>query len=201
METKEFNNLFQKGEIKKFTESKKMYYYVTKNGLIYSISKNDLIIKQLTIHIDVKGYTYTKQNKNRFYVHRAVASAFINNPYDKPEVNHIDGDKSNNHVENLVWSTRKENQQHAWDNGLMENTRAAIKKTIKNRKSNITDNVRNNMSEVSKKHRRKFTEKQVIEIRQSYKNGSTQKEIAERYCVNKATINLIIHGKRYKDIP
>jgi len=51
-------------------------------------------------------------------IHRLVARAFIPNPYNKVAVNHIDGNKRNNHVSNLEWVTLSENSKHAFDLGI-----------------------------------------------------------------------------------
>lgn len=69
-----------------------------------------------------RGYHYVhlcKNNvKNAFLVHRLVAIAFIPNPNNYPQVNHIDGNKSNNSVSNLEWCSVLQNMRHSWDIGL-----------------------------------------------------------------------------------
>lgn len=65
------------------------------------------------------GYLRVQINYKDYYIHRLVAQAFIPNPLHKSEVNHIDGNKSNNCVSNLEWVTKQENCYHASVNNLI----------------------------------------------------------------------------------
>lgn len=81
--------------------------------------------------IDKRGYCRVNINKKgkrqTLYVHRLIASTFIENPENKRTVNHIDGNKQNNHVSNLEWCTYRENNDHGFRTGLLlfyyENTK------------------------------------------------------------------------------
>lgn len=64
------------------------------------------------------GYKVVTLNKEQLLVHRLVAKHFLPNPYDYLQVNHIDGNKENNHVSNLEWCSAKENIEHALKTGL-----------------------------------------------------------------------------------
>lgn len=79
--------------------------------------------------------TLSTQDKGakKFTIHRLVAEAFIENPEDKPTVNHKDGNKENNKVDNLEWSTISENIKHAYNSNLMKSYdkgRDSIRKKI-----------------------------------------------------------------------
>lgn len=65
-------------------------------------------------------------------VHRAVALAFLENPENKTDVNHKDGNKANNHLSNLEWTTRSENIQHSVDIGLRDNIIKKKRKSARN---------------------------------------------------------------------
>lgn len=62
---------------------------------------------------------WKEKRSHSFLVHIVVAKAFLSNPDNLPQVNHIDGDKTNNYYKNLQWCTCSENMQHAADNGLL----------------------------------------------------------------------------------
>lgn len=87
---------------------------------------------------DKKGYLrlrVTLEREKRCYkVHRLVADAFLDNPDGKTQVNHIDGDKTNNFVGNLEWATNAENAHHAIDAGLWGNVFCASARTNEARK-------------------------------------------------------------------
>lgn len=74
--------------------------------------------------VDNKGYhrirVTVEREKMSYKVHREIAKAFIPNPNNLPQVNHKDGDKNNNSVDNLEWITNRDNAHHAIENGLWD---------------------------------------------------------------------------------
>ena len=81
------------------------------------------------------GYRFIPLTKNgvtkNFYIHRLVAEHFIPNPENKSTVNHKDGNKNNNCVDNLEWATQSENSQHGFDTGLNKQKSGAENKSSK----------------------------------------------------------------------
>ena len=96
-------------------------YQISKEGEEKSLYFNkEKILKQ---HIMKNGYhqvsLYKDGIKTKFLVHRLVALNFLPNPNSLPQVNHIDGNKSNNSIENLEWISQIDNMKHAFENNLV----------------------------------------------------------------------------------
>lgn len=126
--------------------------------------------------LDKKGYYYidisNKGKKVRFLLHRLVALHFIENTENKPQINHKDGNKSNNAVSNLEWCTAKENLKHARDTGL------------------------NNISGVNN-YQTNLKKEDIYFIRNS---KLKQKELAKIFNVEQTTISAIKTFKTFKNV-
>jgi hypothetical protein len=96
-------------------------YEITEDGQVRNKESKCVLKTQL----QNGGYLIVALRKNKkrkaATIHRLVATTFIPNPNNKPQVNHIDGNKENNHINNLEWCTLKENMRHASMMGLCHN--------------------------------------------------------------------------------
>ena len=95
-------------------------YYVSRCGHIFGCKGDE--VKQSTTNRGYKRVTLSIDGREeRWSVHRLVALLFVPNPEQKPQVNHIDGNKENNDASNLEWCTASENNKHAIRTGLRKN--------------------------------------------------------------------------------
>lgn len=175
------------GEVWKDIIGYKGLYQVSNSGKVKSLhrrrrNKHSTAIvyeRLLKIHISARGYIRARLCKNNAYtnfsVHRLVAIAFIPNPENKPCVNHINGIKTDNRIENLEWVTLSENAQHAIKNGLKMSRKGSD----------------NPMA--------KLTNEQVLEIRKIGKS-KTQEELGLIYGVDRRTIGKVLNRQKYNNI-
>lgn len=152
-------------------------YKVNSLGIIY----NKRFLKQSKCSLDKDGYKivgicFNGLQKNE-RLHRIIAKTFIPNPENKPYVNHINGIKTDNRVENLEWVTPKENTQHA----------------IKNKLFNPFG---------SNNKRSKLNEIDVLNIRNETKNIKryNRKKLSEKYNVSESIIKRIVINETWKHL-
>jgi hypothetical protein len=116
-------------------------YTITDKGEVYSLGNGNSTCpsyktkRKITLKTTKTGYIHCKLFKDgvrrHYAIHRLVAINFIQNPENKREVNHKDGNKANNCVSNLEWATSSENQKHAFANNLQKRQLGADSKCSK----------------------------------------------------------------------
>ena len=155
------------------------YFQVNETGEVYSKRSNKILVQSTHKKSGYKVLSSRIGGRRGkaicLKVHRMVAEAFIENPDNKPFVNHIDGIKVNNDISNLEWVTAKENMKHAADNDLLYNPRG---------EEHITS---------------KLTDDMVREIRIK-KSTSTFKELADMYGVSPSAIKNVIYKKGWTHV-
>lgn len=155
---------------------------VFRNGTDH-LRKGD-IMSQIKNSFGYMTVQLTMDGKRKILLtHRLIAAAFIPNPKNKPQVNHKDGNKTNNHISNLEWCTASENVIHANETGLAD--------FKKNRKVYSGEECGASI----------LTEKQVLEIRSKYKpHVYLLSMLAKEYNVTTGTIHSIITKRTWKTI-
>ena len=113
-----WKKLFKNYEISNLGRIRSIPHYLKENYKSHNYIPKKVMGKILKPTIRNNGYYFVTIQRKQYMVHRLVAQTFIPNPENKPQVNHIDGNKKNNQVDNLEWCTAKENTIHAYSIGL-----------------------------------------------------------------------------------
>lgn len=124
-----FQQLIKQGTVVKYDECSKKEYYVGKSGKLYSVNKETHKIGRPKTYKNRNYETvHVRSTQKTIGVHRIVAKAFIKNknPEDCKYIDHINGIKNDNRVENLRWVNQATNSQAAWDNGHHVNTKRKL---------------------------------------------------------------------------
>lgn len=96
-------------------------YLIYEDGRVFSLKRQKFLKPSLDRYGYLKVVLFKNNIRHYLTVHRIVGIVFIPNPYNKEQINHKDGDKLNNHKDNLEWCTNEENLKHAVETGLRKN--------------------------------------------------------------------------------
>jgi len=160
-------------------------YWVTTKGRVYSTKSN----KWLKLFVRAHKYScypeFKVNGEITTAVHRCVAKLFIpQTEKSRNQVNHIDGNKSNNNVENLEWVTQTENQVHSWETGLRE----------------MTEDHRKKLSISNQGKGAKVSEEGVKNMFKLFNSGVDHKELAAQYGLSRAYVSAVLSGKTWKHL-
>ncbi|ASN72850.1 hypothetical protein 3S2_7 [uncultured Caudovirales phage] len=167
-----------------FDRSIKKNYYVNDQGEIFSYRLSNKKWNKLKPRKCTNGYYSVSVKGKDSLIHRIVAQTFLENPENKPCVNHKNSIISDNRLENLEWCTHSENTIHSWKKVRMEGNRK------------VTKNIAGKIG----KSRRKMSFEDAIEVRRLYKKGDVfQKDLAKKFNVSRGVITGIINNYSYTE--
>lgn len=151
--------------------------------------------REMSYTVNNRGYQTVVIRRKTHMIHRLVAQAFIPNPDNKPCVNHIDGNKLNNHVSNLEWCSIQENNLHARQTGLHKQ---AVGHKIQYQSDATKSKALANLKDKSK-----LSPDQVRYVRQVFVPRSkdfSATALAKQFGTSVAAMCKIVSGKSYPDI-
>lgn len=151
--------------------------------------------REMTYTLNNRGYYSVGIHRKTHMVHRLVAKAYIPNPENKPYVNHIDGNKLNNHADNLEWCTVQENNRHARETGLHKQ---AMGHVIRYQSPATKAKALANLKDKSK-----LTSEQVRYVRQVFQPRTKEfsaTALAQQFGTSVAAMCKIVKGLTYRDI-